>query len=142
MAQIIVWAKRDNENQDVFVNACKFKPGMVVDVLEDGANLGICLEHPWYRVIQAPGRAIEYAHLMTGDPIDWRTFKEEARFPRKRVNVLDLDALEQEAGILTPGDRTAGKITVNKAALSAKEAVRVKEENPLVFALPDEEASP
>lgn len=137
MARVVVWAKRDNNHPDFFVDATKFKPGMVVDILEDGQEAGKAVEaSPWWRIIETPGvPKADLVYLLARDlkePDDDQ--RNIAKMLRKRITLLDLDAIEQEAGIIKPGDEPARAITVvSKQALSAKEIAVVQSDNPLVF---------
>lgn len=135
MARIVVWAKPDNDHPDPVIDAQKFKRGMVVDVLEDGQEAGKDVEQgAWWRVVEAPGPAADYAHLLGMDPEfrDQRQFGKLNPFPRKRVNALDLDALEASVG-LSSGQRPAQKVEVMKAAALAQVKTRAAVENPTVI---------
>lgn len=135
MARIIVWAKPDNDHPDPVIDAQKFKRGMVVDVLEDGQEAGADVEKgAWWRIVEAPGSASDYANLLGMDPEfrDQRQFGKLNPFPRKRVNALDLDALEAAAG-LSRGDRPAEKVATTKAAALAQVKARAPVDNPTVL---------
>jgi hypothetical protein len=127
MARIVVWAKPDNDCADPVRNARKFKRGMVVEVREDGEFLGNDVEKgSWWRVIEAPGPAADYAYLLEADPkfLDERLFVSEPQYPRKRKVALDLDAIEAAAGLapLEKPDR-AIPLTTKADVVAAETAV-------------------
>lgn len=135
MAQIIVWAKADNASADPIKDARKFKRGMVVDVLEDGADVGKDVAaSPWWRVVDAPGPASDYAHLLGSDPAfaDHRQFANYNPFPRKRVNVVNLDALEASVG-LSAGAQPSAAVKVAKETVLSRMSQKIAVDNPLVL---------
>ncbi len=132
MARLIVWAKPDNDHPDPVVNARKFKRGMVVDVLEDGQHAGNDVEKgDWWRIVEVPGEpAASFASLLQADPKFTKLdlFLSEAQYPRKRVSVLDLDAIE---GGKVPADKP---VTADKATVDAQAKPMTKLDNPNVIA--------
>ena len=115
--------------------ARKFKRGMVVDVLEDGADVGKDVAaSPWWRVVDAPGPASDYSYLLGSDPefADLRQFANRNPFPRKRVNVVDLDALEASVG-LSAGAQPEATVQVTKEAALAQVSQDAAVANPLVI---------
>jgi hypothetical protein len=99
MARLIVFAKPDNDHPDPELNAAKFKRGDVVDVLPDGVDPGRDIMGQgdqnlagWWRVIDVPGLTAEEAQTFLSHQND-----ADGIVPRKRLNGLDLDALETAA---------------------------------------------
>lgn len=135
MARIIVWAKRDNIDADAKLDARKFKPGHVVDVLEDGQSAGTDVEQgAWWRIVEVPGRAADYAQLLGADPefADLLNFASKATFPRKRVNRMDIDTIEAVAG-LKPGENPGQAITLSRGAVTLRTETVAKRDNPQVI---------
>lgn len=134
MARIVVFAKPDNDNADTFIDNSKFKRGMAVDILEDGMEVGTEVEaSPWFRVIEAPGPAVNYGDLLGSDP-EWREpalRRSLDPMPRKRVTALDLDALEVLAN--TPPGRPDLALTLPAAAIAAHKVTLAKRANPNVI---------
>lgn len=136
MARIIVWAKPDNDNADPLLDACKFKRGMVVDILEDGQEAGRDVEAgAWWRIIEAPGPAALYEDLLGSDPEfkDGKLFPTLNPLPRKRVQALDLDAIETAAGLL--GKSPEKSIALPRAAVLSQARVVTKRDNPNVLGI-------
>lgn len=133
MARIVVFAKPDNTHDDPIVDARKYKRGDVVTVLEDGQEVGREVEKSdWFRVVEVPGaKASEFSYLCGCDPEfhDDLTFANESQFPRKRVQRVDLDAIET-GKTLKPDD----SITLAKTELTTAATITDKLENPFVFA--------
>lgn len=133
MARVIVWAKRDNDHEDPVIDAQKYKPGMVVTILEDGQEAGKEVEQShWWRIIEVPGvPAAKLSYLCGCDPEfhDELTFASESKFPRKRVQRLNLDEIEKGLE-LKPED----SIVLTEKQLTDQAAIQPKADNPFVFA--------
>lgn len=134
MARLVTWAKADNTHQDPLVDARKFKLGMVVDILEDGQEAGKEIEAgTWWRIIEAPGPAKDYEYLLGGDPEfkDLKLFLGMNPLPRKRVQRLDLAAIETAAGLLGKSPERVIALTKSAVTLQAKTVESVA--NPLMI---------
>jgi hypothetical protein len=137
MARIVVWAKPDNDCADPVRNARKYKRGMVVEVREDGEFLGHDVENgAWWRVVEAPGPAADYAYLLEADPkfLNEKLFLSEATYPRKRKVALDLDAIEAAAGLAPLEQPDRAVPLASGAAVAAAEVAVVPLENANVVA--------
>lgn len=134
MARIVVWAKPDNDHPDILIDARKFKRGMVVDILADGQEAGADIEAGgWWRIIEAPGPVSLYEDLLGADPEfnDEKLFPTLNPMPRKRVQAVDLDAVEDAAGLR--GKSPELPIRVTRAALVAQQKILAKRDNPTVI---------
>ena len=109
MARLVVWAKPDETHSDQAHAARKYKRGMVVDILEDGQFAGKDVEEgAWWRILEVPGPRSDWTNLLGADPqfFDNKSFGSKPSFPAKRINMVDLDAVE--AGkMLTAADSIA-----------------------------------
>jgi hypothetical protein len=139
MARVVVWAKRDNDHPDPLVDARKYKAGMVVVILEDGQPAGQMVDKSdWFRIIEMPGvPASDLGYLVEADPLpeDMKNFPTLKVFPRKRITVLDLDAIEAAAGLSAKQNPTQTITIASKLALDSQALVSSTVDNPLVFSL-------
>lgn len=131
MCRIVVWAKPGNDHPDPLIDARKFKRGMVVDILEDGQEAGKEIESgSWWRIIEVPGEpASQFGDLLGGDPeFNSELFAALNPLPRKRVQRLDLDAIESAAGA-----KQAGPITLTRSAVTVLAKPSLRRDNPNVI---------
>lgn len=133
MARIVVWAKLDNDNPDILIDARKFKRGMIVDILADGQEAGADIEAGgWWRIIDAPGPVSLYEDLLGADPeFNDPLFPTLNPLPRKRVQAVNLDAIEDAAGVR--GHSPELSIPVTRGTLIAQQVVLTKRNNPNVL---------
>jgi hypothetical protein len=129
MARLVVWRKPRPVLEDKILESRKFAPGMVVCVLPDGLHAGSDIEGPkalgWWRVIDVAGPVEDYAHLCEHDVdfLDLRTYASKTEFPRKRLERMDIAALEET----TPADRP---VAVTRQQLDAAKSAVVPMANP------------
>lgn len=119
MARLIFWAKPDTAHPDgVLVDAGAYKRGMLVDVLEDGADPGRDVVNlPWFRVIDAPGTRAQYTQFLAEMPPDI----DPQKIPLRREWRVDLDAIEAAAGKLDASQT----ITIGRRLTAAADGVRL-----------------
>lgn len=135
MCRLVVWIK-DNDDPDPLKDARKFKPGMVVDILEDGIDPGADVWRlGWWRVLDMPGVPVkDMSYLLGGDPdfLDARTFASKSTYPRKRVNMLDVSRIKE-----MPADQSivTSQVAVDDVTLSvlAAENAAVIGDDPAVI---------
>ena len=127
MARLVVWTKDVPVLDDKAFANRKYQPGMVVDILEDGQHAGLDVEGDkalgWWRMIEAPGTLSDYANLLGSDPEFHDPLEYDAKptFPRKRVNRLDIEAIEaaKPAGKGEPISLSANEVQSARQAVAA-----------------------
>lgn len=132
MAQLCIIRKPLPSFNDALFDARRLQLGMVVDVLEDGVDPGRgVVQSDWFRVVEVPGAAKDYTYLLTSDPefFDDKVFQSTSKYPRMRVKIVDIGALEAAAN--APSIESA--IPLEKATLSTYEVLATKADNPDVF---------
>ena len=132
MARIVVWTMPNRIFEDKAYEAKKFQRGMVIDIVSDGLEVGKEIDAAdWCRVIEVPGSTGEWSHLMGYDPdyVDSKLFASKSTFPRKRVNMINIDTLEEGLN-LQPSDKL---ILNTKENLSSKTFVATAKTNPDVI---------